>query len=459
MQMDLKLDAPLSVSELTRRIKESLEDGFSDVWVQGEITNLRVPSSGHMYFTLKDAGAQARAVYFRRSNRFLKFRPTDGLEVILRGRVSVYESRGEYQIIVEYMEPKGLGALQLAFLQLKDKLGKEGLFDPAKKRPLGAYPRSVGIVTSPTGAAVRDMLKVLKRRAPGIRVVLAPASVQGEAAPYEIAQAIAWLNEYGGMDAIIVGRGGGSPEDLAAFNTELVARAISASAVPVISAVGHETDFTIADFVADMRAPTPSVAAEVVARSESETRRALFDTGSRLVNAARRELRHMRAGLEPVARALKDPRKAILERSQRTDDLVYRLARAHRHRLRYAGERLALAMNSLMYVSPRRDLPRRRDAVAAMGSRLRACALTKLGVEREALGILAARLTGFAPLAPLARGFSITSLLPGMQVLKDARDAAPGDMVRVRLYQGRLDCRVDSVLDDDTATASSGGKS
>jgi len=457
MQMDLKLDSPLSVSELTRRIKESLEDGFSDVWVQGEITNLRVPSSGHMYFTLKDTGAQVRAVFFRQSSRFLRFRPGDGLEVILRGRVSVYESRGEYQIIVEYMEPKGVGALQLAFLQLKEKLEKEGLFEPARKRPLGPYPRSVGIVTSPTGAAVRDMLNVLKRRAPGIRVVIAPAMVQGESAPPEIARAIAELNEYGGLDAVIVGRGGGSMEDLAAFNTESVARAIAASEIPVISAVGHETDFTISDFVADMRAPTPSVAAEVVARSESETRRALVELGSRLAYAARQEHKHARSALERLARALKDPRRALLERSQRADDLTYRLARAHRHRIISAGERLRLAASSLMYVSPRRGIPHRRDAVGALNVRLGAGVLVRLGVARESLGIIAARLSGMAPLAPLARGFSMTCLLPGMQVLKHARDAAPGDMVSVRLYEGSLVCRVETVSEDDGGLKSSGG--
>ncbi|HEY3347405.1 MAG TPA: exodeoxyribonuclease VII large subunit, partial [Nitrospirota bacterium] len=225
MQLDLNIAGPLSVSELTRRIKDTLELRFADVWVQGEITGLRIPSSGHLYFSLKDRDAQIKSVFFRASTRFLKFQPKDGLEVIARGRISVYEPRGEYQIVLEYMEPVGLGALQLALIQLKEKLGKEGLFDEDRKKALPAYPKCVGVVTSPTGAAIRDILKVLKRRAPGVRVIISPASVQGENAPQEIAQAISNLNEQAEADVIIVGRGGGSMEDLMAFNTEVVARA------------------------------------------------------------------------------------------------------------------------------------------------------------------------------------------------------------------------------------------
>ena len=275
MQLDLSFAGPLTVTELTRRIKDTLETGFADVWVVGEISGLRIPSSGHLYFSLKDKGANIKCVFFRSGSRFLRFRPEDGLEVILRGRLSLYEPRGEYQIIAEYMEPKGLGALQLAFIQMKEKLEKDGLFDPARKRPLPPYPKCIGVVTSPTGAAVRDILKVLKRRAPGVHVIIAPASVQGESAPAEVARAIEDLNRRGGLDVLIVGRGGGSLEDLAAFNTEVVARAIFNSNIPVISAVGHEIDFTIADFVADLRAPTPSAAAEIVAKSEEELRHRL----------------------------------------------------------------------------------------------------------------------------------------------------------------------------------------
>ncbi len=449
MQMDLDFNAPLSVSELTRRIRETIEDGFPDVWVQGEITNLRIPSSGHMYFTLKDPGAQVRAVFFRSGNRFLRFRPKDGLEVIVRGRLSVYEGRGEYQIIVEYMEPKGLGALQLAFLQLKEKLEREGLFDPARKRPLSPYPRSVGVVTSPTGAAIRDILKVLRRRAPGIRVLIAPASVQGETAPAEVARAIADLNEYGGLDAIIAGRGGGSMEDLAAFNTETVARAIAASDIPVISAVGHEVDFTIADFVADMRAPTPSVAAEVVARSEDDIRDALSSFTSRIVYAERHELRHLGSRLESAARALKDPRRLLQERAQRVDEMAFRLARAHRYGLRSEREKLNLALRSLYYMSPARLITGYREILSSNSGRMRLAANTALGLGRQRLAALASGLSALEPLAPLKRGFSITYLLPGMETLKDSARVAPGAKVRVRLMKGGIDCRVEETLSEN----------
>ena len=401
MQLDFNLSVPVTVSELTRRIKDSLEAGFPDVWVQGEITGLRIPSSGHIYFALKDKEAQLRAVFFRSGSRFLKFRPEDGLEVIARGRLSVYEARGEYQLIVEYMEPKGLGALQLAFLQLKEKLGKEGLFDEARKRPLPAYPKRVGVVTSPTGAAIRDILKVLGRRAPGVQVLLAPASVQGEAAPAEIASAIEDLNAYGGLDVIIAGRGGGSVEDLAAFNTEIVARAIAASRTPVISAVGHEVDFTIADFVADLRAPTPSAAAEIVAKSEEGIKENLSVLKGRLAYSVSRMLQYERAGVASLARSLKDPRKAVQEQAQRLDEKAVRLKMAVTYLLKSRRERL----------------------------------------ER---GVV--RLSAVEPLAPLARGFAIVRRLPGLEIVRDAAQVVAGDALRVQVGTGEIECNVTKPL-------------
>ena len=259
-----------SVAELSLEIRNLLERQFPDVWVTGEVSNLRAAGSGHLYFTLKDETAQLRAVCFRNQARYLKFKPQDGLAVIARGRLSVYEARGEYQLYVEFLEPAGLGALQLAFEQLKQKLAAEGLFDPARKKPLPMLPRVIGVVTSPTGAVIRDILRILHRRFRNINVLIYPVKVQGEGAAQEIAQGIEYFNRQAPVDVMIVARGGGSLEDLWAFNEEVVARAIAASKIPVISAVGHETDFTIADFVADLRAPTPSAAAELVVRRKQD---------------------------------------------------------------------------------------------------------------------------------------------------------------------------------------------
>src|SRR3990172_5484797 len=268
--MELPFRYVLKVSELTREIKDILEGKFYEVWVEGEISNLRIPPSGHLYFTLKDDSSQIRAVLFRLQARALRFIPEDGLHVICGGRISVYEKRGEYQLILETMEPKGVGALQLAFLQLKDKLEKEGFFDPGRRKPIPMFPQAIGIVTSPTGAVIRDMLHIIERRFKNVRIVLYPVRVQGEGAALEIAGGIDYFNALNEVDVIIVGRGGGSIEDLWAFNEEEVARAIYHSKIPIISAVGHETDYTIADFVADLRAPTPSAAAELVEGVKAE---------------------------------------------------------------------------------------------------------------------------------------------------------------------------------------------
>ena len=398
MQLDFKLNAPITVSELTARIKELLEAGFADVWVQGEITNLRIPASGHIYFSLKDKDAQIRAVFFRQSSRAMRFRPEDGLEVIVRGRLSVYDARGDYQIIAEHMEPVGLGALQLAFLQLKERLEKEGLFAPGRKRPIPAHPKTVGVVTSTSGAAIRDVLKVLGRRAPGVGVVIAPSLVQGEGAPDEIAAGVAGLNALGGIDVIIVARGGGSMEDLAAFNTETVARAIAGSKVPVISAVGHETDFTIADFAADLRAPTPSAAAEVVAQSRETLRATTASLRSRLAFAAGQLLSRLRFRLDSERRVLGDPRRMVEERMLRLDDLSARLRRAASATLSSFAARLEIA-----------------------------------GVAISSL----------APLGPLARGFALVRRLPGLEVTRSASALAPGDRLRLIFHDGEADCRVE----------------
>src|SRR4030043_407686 len=264
--MELPLRYILTVSELTQEIKDILEDRFPDVWIEGEISNLRMPPSGHIYFTLKDDFSQIRGVLFKMQARTIRFVPKDGLHIIGRGRVSLYEKRGDYQLILESMEPKGIGALQLAFLQLREKLEKEGLFDPSRKKPIPMVPQKIGVITSPTGAVIRDMLHILKRRFENLHILLYPVRVQGEGASGEIAGGVKYFNQWTDVDVMIVGRGGGSSEDLWAFNEEVVDRAIYHSRIPVISAVGHETDYTVSDFVADLRAPTPSVAAELVVR-------------------------------------------------------------------------------------------------------------------------------------------------------------------------------------------------
>ena len=397
MQLDLSFSGPLTVSELTRRIREKLESGFSDVWITGEISGLRIPPSGHIYFTLKDKDAQIKAVFFRSGNRYLKFAPRDGMEVILRGRVTVYDPRGEYQVVAEYMEPKGIGALQLAFLQLKEKLEKEGLFDQSRKRPLPAHPRRVGVVTSQSGAAIRDILNVLGRRAPGVKILIAPATVQGAFAPAEIASAISELNKIDGLDVIIVGRGGGSIEDLAAFNTEVVARAIASSNIPVISAVGHETDFTIADFAADFRAPTPSAAAEVVAKNEEDMADVLRSLRGRLVYAVVQEHRRLRDKLYSEERALINPMRRLHDHALRLDELSGRLMSAE--------ARLILNLKN------------------------KAVSLSR------ALALL-------EPLAPLKAGFAIVKSFPDGRIIKSRAEAMSAGRLTLQFDDGEINAEV-----------------
>ncbi len=391
-----------SVSDLTAEIKAVLEDGFSGVWVEGEISNFKHHTSGHMYFTLKDDQAQIRAVMFRGSNRLLKFQPQDGLSVLAFGAVTVYERRGEYQIAVEFMEPKGIGALQLAFEQLKAKLEAEGLFDTARKRPLPRLPRKIGIITSPTGAVIRDILTIIGRRFPGLAVLIHPVQVQGEGAAQEIAAALRTLGARRDLDVLIVARGGGSLEDLWAFNAEGVARAIAASPIPVISAVGHETDVTIADFVADLRAPTPSAAAE-------------------LVVAQRDEL------------------------TQRVDDLVARAEATMDNLLAARRERVEMLRRHLALLSPLAQITRQADRLSAVRQRL----LTWWEVSRmrrgERLRVLSGKLESLSPLRILARGYSICFRLPDRAVLKTAKEAAVGSEVAVRLHEGEIQCLIQRV--------------
>jgi len=398
--VELRTPRIYSVSELTAELKALLENTFTGVWVEGEISNFKHHTSGHMYFTLKDDRGQLRAVMFRGSNRGLQFRPEDGLAVIVFGNVTIYEPRGEYQVYVEYMEPKGLGALQLAFEQLKTRLEAEGLFDPARKRPIPLLPKKIGLVTSPSGAAIRDILQIIHRRFVNVQVLIFPVRVQGEGAAAEIVEGIESLNKRGDLDVLIVARGGGSIEDLWAFNEEVVARAIYASQTPVISAVGHETDFTIADFVADVRAPTPSAAAELVISRKAEL-------------------------------------------SQRVDDLFSRLVSHMRYRAERSGERLRSLERHLRLLSPLERVKRQRERLRDGALALQSSMSHRLALWRGDLRTAAARLDSLSPLAILARGYSVCRRLPDLSILTRAASVAEGGRVEVLLHQGGLICRVE----------------
>jgi exodeoxyribonuclease VII large subunit len=433
---------PLTVTELTIEIKRLLEGRFAEVWIEGEISNFKRHSSGHWYFTLKDASAQIGCASFRNQNRYIRFLPEDGLAVRARGRVSLYEPRGEYQIIVSALEPVGAGALQLAFEQLKARLEAEGLFASERKRPLPILPRRIGIVTSPTGAALQDMLRILKRRNRAVRILIAPARVQGDGAAGEVAQAIDALSASGAVDVIIVGRGGGSLEDLWAFNEEVVARAIASSRVPVISAVGHETDFTIADFVADLRAPTPSASAELVATAADELRALVEGLRQAAVSAVRygllearartRELRHA-----PTMRAVP---ALVTRRMQDVDAARAGLVEVARGRVREVRARAANAAAVLAAADPERRIVVERARVADLGAQLRAHARAAIDQRRERLALAAGTLSSLSPLDVLLRGYAIVTDEAGRAVRSPA-DIAPGERVWIRVVDGEFVAR------------------
>ena len=439
----------LTVGELTGRIRLLLEDRFTDVWVEGELSNCRVWNTGHMYFTLKDASAQIRGVMFRSALRLLRFKPQDGLRVVARGQLSVYDPKGEYQLVCEHLEPEGLGARQLAFDQLKARLAAEGLFDPRRKRPLPSLPRKIGVVTSLDGAAVRDIVKVLQRRYPNAHIVIRPTRVQGEGAALEIARAMAAIGQLPGIDVVIVGRGGGSIEDLWAFNEEVVARAIAGCAVPTIAAVGHETDVTIADFVADVRAPTPSAAAEmVVARKDDFSahidrlaRRVAATMDSRLHRAESR-LRMLEA--RPGYAAF---RGRIAMRGRHVSDLSHELGQGLRGRIVSHTRALQRLRTSLEQFDLRRRLGRVRSRlVAADGALLAQTVRIHHGADGRLRGA-AARLDALSPLAVLGRGYAVCWNADRTAIIRDASAVAPGDQVHVKLAHGELGCQVREKMD------------
>ena len=441
-----------TVSQLTAEIKTILERNFEHLWVEGEISNLRLPGSGHLYFTLKDESAQLRAVMFRLQNRLLKFQPEDGLQVICYGRLTVYETRGEYQIVLDHMEPKGLGALQLAFEQLKERLSKEGLFDPDHKKPLPHLPQRIGIITSPTGAAIRDILQVIDRRFANVHILLYPVRVQGAGAAQEIAQAIDELNRWPGIDVMIVGRGGGSLEDLWAFNEEAVARAIFRSQIPVISAVGHEVDFTIADFVADLRAPTPSAAAELVVRNKVELVQSLESLGRRLHYAGRTAVENRQERLSSLTHRLVDPRRRLADVRLRLDDLCVRLANSIRQSLSRKQDRLKSRADGLMLLYPGRQLAEHARRVAQLSRQMAMALRTQLRLLRQRTEGCLGKLQTLSPLAVLERGYSIARVLPSREVIRRASDLKVASRVNVKVHRGEFVARVEEIKENDPLT-------
>jgi exodeoxyribonuclease VII large subunit len=433
-----------SVSRLVRETRAVLEGSFPLLWVSGEISNLAQPASGHIYFSLKDEIAQVRCAMFRMKRQQLRFRPANGQQVLIRARVSLYEARGEFQLIVEHMEPAGEGALRLAFEQLKEKLAAEGLFDTEHKRPLPELPHQLGLITSPSGAAIRDLLSVLRRRFPALPVVIYPVQVQGEEAPQQIVRMLALANRRNECDVLILSRGGGSLEDLQAFNDEAVARAIHASQIPVVSGVGHEIDFTIADFVADQRAPTPSAAAELVTPDQMAWRQRMHQLAQRLELGQTRHLRLLGEHLHGLQRRLQrqHPAQRLQQRAQRLDELGQRLWRAADLLLLHHKRRLEQLQSRLMNQSPGKRLERLRLLHQALDERLRGGMATRLETARSRLAQQARDLHTLSPLNTLARGYAIVSRKRDGKIVRAASEVELGESVKAQLSEGNLLCEV-----------------
>lgn len=435
-----------TVTRLNSAVRMILEQDLGLVWLTGELSNLAMPSSGHWYFSLKDLGAQVRCAMFKGNNRRVAFRPQDGMQVLVQARVSLYEPRGDYQLIIESMQPAGDGVLALRFEELKRRLGAEGLFDEGRKRSLPREPRAVGLVTSATGAALHDMLTVLKRRAPDLPVFIYPTQVQGSAAIGQIVAAIALANRRAEVDVLIVGRGGGSLEDLWCFNEEAVARAIANSAIPVISAVGHEVDVTISDFAADLRAPTPSAAAELVAPDNQARIQRLAHLWQRLAQGIGRHQTAARHGFALLQKRLdhQDPKRRLEQQSQRLDELSARLQQLMNQKLHQGERRLANLELRLQGKSPERLLAagHRRHQLAE--ERLYALIAKRQDLASHRLAMLTARLDGVSPLATLGRGYSITRTQSG-EVISRATQVNAGQTLVTTLAEGHLQVRVEEV--------------
>ena len=432
----------LTVSELTGRIKSLLENSFAFVWVCGEISNFRAPGSGHYYFTLKDENAQVAAVMFRNQNRQLKFMPADGMSIIGLGRISVYEPRGSYQIILEYVEPAGVGALQIAFEKLKQRLADEGYFDERHKKRLPFLPHKISLITSPTGAVVHDIITVASRRFPNMPLQIVPVKVQGAGSEDEIALALELVNRRSDADVIILARGGGSLEDLQAFNSERVAMAIFNSRIPVVSAVGHETDFTIADFIADLRAPTPSAAAELVVPDKNELTRRFIESDSKLHAIIVNYLASHFKTISDLTRRLKDPRKKVQELWIRIDDMIGRLRRLSAMHLRRENERWIGLSRRLQASSPFHTARKAQLELERINDNLIIFLKILLEKKHSSLRETKAKLEALNPMAVLRRGYSVTRRLPDGRVVTNPDHVALGQDIEVMVAEGSLLCNV-----------------
>lgn len=474
-QLGLAFQAPsrkiYPVRELVAAVRTQVERAFTDIYVEGEISNYRPADSGHLYFTLKDSAAQLRVVMWRTQARLLRFRPENGLQVIARGRVTIYDERGDLQFQAEYLEPKGAGALQIAFEQLKAKLAAEGLFDPGRKRPIPALPRRIGVVTSPRGAAIQDILNILRRRHESVSVLIYPAQVQGESAAAEVSAGVRYFNRHGKVDVIVVARGGGSFEDLFAFNDEALARTIAAAHIPVISAVGHETDFTICDFVADLRAPTPSAAAELVIGSKRELAEKLVSLRRRMGQAVNYKLLRAHNALSRLVQHAVFARMqdSIARRQQLVDDLVFRMAQSQSERLKNLSRRLGEVEAGLRRHDPRVRLGMTRRQLDAQTAALHSSMMRRLVARHNQLDGLTVALAGagqtillrrrahwqqlhsslqaLSPKAILARGYALVFDDEG-RVVKRATQLQSGSRVRAQLGQGEFTAKVEQVHEE-----------
>ncbi|WP_375058008.1 exodeoxyribonuclease VII large subunit [Zobellella sp. DQSA1] len=443
-----KLTDVYTVTRLNRHARLLLEGEMGAVWLSGEISNLATPGSGHWYFSLKDSQSQLRCAMFRGNNRSVTFRPKDGDQVLIFGKVTLYEPRGDYQLVAQTMAPAGEGLLKQQFEALKHRLGAEGLFDSGRKRPLPPHPSRVGIISSASGAALHDILTVLARRAPHLQVILYPSQVQGEAAVPQLLAALAIANRRAETDLLILARGGGSLEDLWCFNDERLVRAIAASALPVVSAVGHEVDITLSDLVADLRAPTPSAAAELVSRDGEIQGQQWVQWRQRLETAQRRYLQSQRQQLLQLESRLgrQHPERRLQQQAQRLDQLQLRLLRGWQRRLEQAGQRLEAARLRLQHQHPERRLQAGHERLLRLEQRLASLFHSRLGQDKHRLALAASRLDAMSPLATLSRGYSIT--LSRGQVVTDAARLAPGDELHTRLAKGEVRSQVLEVKGD-----------
>jgi exodeoxyribonuclease VII large subunit len=436
-----------TVSTLSEEIKNLLETHFDFVWVEGEISNFRTPLSGHFYMVLKDEKAQIRAVMFRPQTRYLKFVPQDGMKVIVRGRVAIYEPRGEYQVILDYMEPLGVGALALAFEQLKKKLAAQGVFDESVKKPLPFLPQRVAVITSPTGAAIRDFLKIIRRRFANLEIIVVPVKVQGEGAAAEMVEALDLVNRDLDVDVIVLTRGGGSLEDLWAFNEEGLALAIRASRVPVVSAVGHEIDVTISDLAADLRAPTPSGAAELLVVEKETLKQQIMQLQARLQSGLKVELASLREKLRFLSKGLRDPRKRLADSWLRLDEIESRLSRMMSFMIMDRTRSLAAGERALILHSPLKIVAGLKQKIEFQSHSMSMMVTRKVRDCRMEISMLQEKLKDMSPLTVLGRGYSITLKLPEKRVLRSSSQVNRGDRVSVKLAEGELECLVEKIAE------------